>query len=294
MRTDEIRFVTEVYRTGSMARAARNLNITPQGLGKAIQKLEKELGIKLFTRTFEGVLPTAACNQIFDRLTDIVNAEDEIREIVRQYATSESDEEVFLIGPNTVGFMVEEAILSYNKRYGKNIRVLESNLRDDIQEQAFLENKYAYRYCCAEDVKNNFLLREELIKFRYLLFVGKGSPLERKESVTYEDLSEMTLLVEDMTFPHVRVLQKKFEEHNVKCPKIKCVTINTEMICLRLSSDPTAVYFARSRDRLRYSQCHIINFQPEFYTTLCLETHNKTINRELLSELRKKLANYNS
>ena len=47
MRTDEIRFVTEVYRTGSMARAARNLNITPQGLGKAIQKLEKELGINV-------------------------------------------------------------------------------------------------------------------------------------------------------------------------------------------------------------------------------------------------------
>ncbi len=157
MRTEEIRFVAEVCRTGSIAGAARNLNITPQGLGKAIQKLENELGVKLFTRTFEGVVPTASCNQIYDRLTKIVNAENEIRQIIQQYRHVGINEEIFLIGSNTVGIYVEEAVNAYNIKYGKNIRILQSPLSDDIQEQAFLENKYAYRYCCLENMKNNTL-----------------------------------------------------------------------------------------------------------------------------------------
>lgn len=293
MRTEEIRFVAEVCRTGSMAAAARNLNISPQGLGKAIQKLEKELGIKLFTRTFEGVMPTAACNQIYDRLTEIVNAENEIRDIVQQYLSIENEEEVFLIGPNTVGIFVEEAVREYNRKYGKTIKILEANLNDDIQEQAFLENKYAYRYCCGEDVKNTFLPKAEIVKTHFALFASNNSPLIEKKRVTYEDLSNLTLLVESTSFPHFRVLMKKFAEHEIKPPEIKSVTTNAEIIGYRLAADPSAVYFARERDKMLYSHFLEIEFYPEFYTTLCLETHHKSINVELLAELREKLKNFN-
>ena len=293
MRTEEIRFVAEVCRTGSIAGAARNLNITPQGLGKAIQKLENELGVKLFTRTFEGVVPTASCNQIYDRLTKIVNTENEIRQIIQQYRRVGINEEIFLIGSNTVGIYVEEAVNAYNIKYGKNIRILQSPLSDDIQEQAFLENKYAYRYCCLENMKNNTLPKEEIVKTYYNLFVGRNSPLTGRKSVSYGDLSNLTLLVEEVSFPHVQVLLKKFDEYGVKRPELKSVTTNTEIIALRLSADPSAVFFARARDRARYSRFTEVDFEPCFYTTLCLETHNSSVNTDLLTELRKKLKDYN-
>ncbi len=293
MRTEEIRFVAEVCRTGSIAGAARNLNITPQGLGKAIQKMDNEEADKLITRDFEGVVRTARSNQISDRETKLVHADNEIRQIIQQYRHVGINEEIFLIGPNTVGIYVEEAVNAYNIKYGKNIRILQSPLCDDIQEQAFLENKYAYRYCCLENMKNNTLPREEIVKTYYNLFVGRNSPLTGRKSVSYGDLSNLTLLVEEVSFPHVQVLLKKFDEYGVKRPELKSVTTNTEIIALRLSADPSAVFFARARDRARYSRFTEVDFEPCFYTTLCLETHNSSVNTELLTELRKKLKDYN-
>lgn len=294
MRTEEIRFVTEVCRTGSMASAARNLNITPQGLGKAIQKLEKELGVKLFVRTFEGVFPTPVCNQIYNKLNDIVNTENAIREIIGQTVPSGKEEEVFMVSANTVGIYVEAAVKEYNEKFNKNIRLLEVLLSDEQQEQAFMENKYTYRYCCQEDVQNKILLREEIVKLRYVLLAGRGSPLIGKEFVTYKDLSETTLLVEDLHYPHIRVLLGKFDALGIPKPAIKCVTINAEIIALRLRSDPSAVYFARARDTNQISQFDSLNFYPPFYTTMCLETHNKTMNRRLLKILREKMKDYNT
>ena len=238
-------------------------------------------------------LITAGCNQIYDRLTRIVNAENEIREIIQQYQRVGINEEIFLIGPNTVGVYVEEAVNAYNAKYGGNICILQSPLSDNIQEQAFLENKYAYRYCCLENVKNNTLPKEEIIKTYYHLFVGRNSPLTGRKSVSYGDLSNLTLLVEELSFPHVQVLLKKFDEHGVKRPKLKSVTTNTEIIALRLSAEPSAVFFARARDRAQYCRFTEVNFEPGFYTTLCLETHNSAVNAELLAELRKKMKDYN-
>lgn len=293
MRTEEIRFVAEVCRTGSMAGAARSLNITPQGLGKAIQKLEKELGVKLFTRTFEGVTPTSACNQIYEKLNDIVNAENAIREILGQIVSSTAPEEIFLISPNMVAFYIEQAVQEYNERFGGHIRVLESRLDDDMQEQTFLENKYAYRYCCKEIVKNRYLQKEDIVRMHFVPIVCEESPLLKKALVTYEDLSDKTLLVEEMTYPHIRLLLQTFDEKGLSRPAVKSVTTNTEITRMRLQADPQAVFFARARDKELIGAFRPLNFLPPFYTTLCLETHNETVNRNLLKIIREKMKDYN-
>lgn len=46
------------YESGSMAKAAEQVVITPQGLSRLIASLEVELGGRLFMRTSQGVVPT--------------------------------------------------------------------------------------------------------------------------------------------------------------------------------------------------------------------------------------------
>ena len=49
----------KICETHSFSAAARELYVTPQGISKSIDKLEKELGVPLFARTRTGIELTA-------------------------------------------------------------------------------------------------------------------------------------------------------------------------------------------------------------------------------------------
>lgn len=55
---DELLSFQCICREKSIRKAAQLLFITPQGLSKALRNLERELGVKLFIRTSEGMTLT--------------------------------------------------------------------------------------------------------------------------------------------------------------------------------------------------------------------------------------------
>ena len=59
MDTKDIRGFIRSFELRSINKAAGDLFISPQGLGKAINRLEAELGVMLFDRTPNGLLPKA-------------------------------------------------------------------------------------------------------------------------------------------------------------------------------------------------------------------------------------------
>ncbi len=54
----EIEYFVEVYQTRHVSRAAIRLGVTQPTLTLSLQKLEEKLGVKLFHRTKQGVVPT--------------------------------------------------------------------------------------------------------------------------------------------------------------------------------------------------------------------------------------------
>lgn len=67
------------YETGSMAKAAEEVIITPQGLSRLIASLEAELGGQLFTRTSQGVVPTDLGRKAYPRTVKILALMQEMR-----------------------------------------------------------------------------------------------------------------------------------------------------------------------------------------------------------------------
>lgn len=58
MNQRQLSYFLEVYKQRSISTAAQSLFISPQGLSKTILALENELGVKLFTRSKNQMLPT--------------------------------------------------------------------------------------------------------------------------------------------------------------------------------------------------------------------------------------------
>lgn len=61
-----------VLASHSIARAARELNLTQPAVTKAIQELEADLGVELFERTNRGVLPTCYATLLGDRVKAVI------------------------------------------------------------------------------------------------------------------------------------------------------------------------------------------------------------------------------
>lgn len=58
MTIQQLEYILEVKRCGTIAQAAKNLYVTPACVGNAIRSLEEELGFAIFERSWHGVVPT--------------------------------------------------------------------------------------------------------------------------------------------------------------------------------------------------------------------------------------------
>ena len=67
-----LRLFVEVVRQGSFAAVARDRNIDPSSVSRAIAGLEEELGIRLFQRTTRQLSPTEAGMTYFERIEPLV------------------------------------------------------------------------------------------------------------------------------------------------------------------------------------------------------------------------------
>ena len=58
MTIPQLQYLLEVYRTGSISQAARNLSVAQSSISSSLSTLEAELGFSVFSRSRQGVHPT--------------------------------------------------------------------------------------------------------------------------------------------------------------------------------------------------------------------------------------------
>jgi DNA-binding transcriptional LysR family regulator len=80
MNWDDLRFVLALSRAGSLARAAKELKVDHTTVGRRIEAVEADLGVRLFTRTTTGYVPTAEAERLFP---DIERVEDAVLALER-------------------------------------------------------------------------------------------------------------------------------------------------------------------------------------------------------------------
>lgn len=71
MTFQQLKYLLEVYNTGSITAAAQNLYLAQSSLSIAITNLENELGCQIFTRTKNGMIPTSQGLKIINRASRI-------------------------------------------------------------------------------------------------------------------------------------------------------------------------------------------------------------------------------
>ena len=96
MTLQQMEYIVAVYRLRHFAKAAEHCGVTQPPLSAMIQKLEQELGVKLFERSSQQVVPTAIGRLVVEQAWRVISRARKIKDIVEEERNALSG--VFRIG----------------------------------------------------------------------------------------------------------------------------------------------------------------------------------------------------
>lgn len=83
MNLTHLKYALEVERTGSITKAAENLAMGQPNLSRVIKELEDTTGIRIFSRTSKGIVPTENGRIFLERAAEIVRQTQELENLFR-------------------------------------------------------------------------------------------------------------------------------------------------------------------------------------------------------------------
>ncbi|KGE71980.1 LysR family transcriptional regulator [Spirochaeta lutea] len=195
MNTRALKCFIEVYEKKSVAAAAREIYISPQGLSKIIKQLEYDLETELFFRGAQGMEATEAGELLYARARHICYLLDDIKK------------EISIIGGskgtlNVVVTYSTSAIVPYEMLH--RFSNLNPNLQIKIDEYP---DEFAVNDLFQDEADVGIVLGHEgipncsyelLVPGRTVIIVGPDHPLASRNEISLDDLKNHQLVVKTM------------------------------------------------------------------------------------------------
>ncbi|WP_026790204.1 LysR family transcriptional regulator [Pleomorphomonas oryzae] len=149
---------------GSYTAAARSLSVSPSAVSKSVQRLERHLGVSLFTRTTRSLTFTPEGRELHERALRLLRAAEDIEQVATA-ARSEPSGTLRVAAPLPIGLhVIAPALPAFRARYPKVTVDLRLNDRivdiveegidvairiGELPDSGLLSRKLApHRLCC--------------------------------------------------------------------------------------------------------------------------------------------------
>lgn len=138
MNSKQIQYAIKLSKTRNFSQVAEQLNISQPALSKQILSLEKELGVKLFDRSYNPMTLTPAGEYFIRNAVDLLYREDQLMRSMEQFQTGESGQLVIGTTPFRSSYMIPNIVKKVREQYpGIEVRLHEVGsdiLRAEVQE----------------------------------------------------------------------------------------------------------------------------------------------------------------
>lgn len=196
MKLQQLKYVIEVVRCGSINEAARRLYISQPTLSKAIKELEKELGVTIFTRTSTGIALSPDGAEFLGYARQVV---EQAELLERRYFDTVPSEQLFSISTQHYAFAVNAFVEMIKKHGGDKYQftMRETRTYEIIEDVKNLRSEIGILYVSSFNEKVMMqLLKENGLDYHQLfeadphIFVSSENPLAKKAFVSLEDLED--------------------------------------------------------------------------------------------------------
>ncbi|MDR2118510.1 MAG: hydrogen peroxide-inducible genes activator [Tannerellaceae bacterium] len=187
MTIQQLEYVLAVDSFRHFARAAEHCGVTQPTLSMMIQKLEDELGIKLFDRNVQPVKPTPSGRKIVEQARIVLYQASLIKEIV--YEEGKSVKGVFRLAilPTIAPYLVPRFFLNLTKKHKDlEIHILEMKTAPTIA--ALLNGEIDAAIIASQPVESE-LRGQTLYYEQFFGYVARSEPLFKHELIRTADVN---------------------------------------------------------------------------------------------------------
>ncbi len=131
------RLFVAVYEERSFTAAAAREFSTQPGVSQHIQKLEEQLGLRLFSREAGAVVPTPAADAYYSACQQVLRAHEEANRVARSYAGGIDGELTVGLTPTTAAALVAPTLAAFmSKHPNVVVRVVEAYSATIVEQVA--------------------------------------------------------------------------------------------------------------------------------------------------------------
>ncbi|MDR1356582.1 MAG: hydrogen peroxide-inducible genes activator [Tannerellaceae bacterium] len=187
MTLQQLEYVLAVDSFRHFARAAEHCGVTQPTLSMMLQKLEDELGVKLFDRTVQPVRPTATGKKVIEQAHRIVYQASLIKDIVSEEEQSLKDTFRLAVLPTIAPYLVPRFFLKFTEKYANHdIRIMEMKTAPVMT--ALLNGDIDAAIIASQPEKPE-LAGETLFYEEFFGYVSRNEPLFKNDVVRSADVN---------------------------------------------------------------------------------------------------------
>lgn len=194
MELRQIEFFLEVVRQKSFTKAAENLYVAQPAISKSIQKLEKDLGVYLFTRTDKPIRLTPEGERFLQYAATIMDQVHLAKLEMNELSGFEKGEVTIGLPSMAGSYYFPKIIVDFKKEYPHlQISLFEAGTKD-IQA-AIEDGTIDLGVIVVDHQKNEKLKTLPFLKQEMVVCVPSHDPLAKQNSISYERLATLPLVL---------------------------------------------------------------------------------------------------
>lgn len=192
---------------GSLARASKELYMSPQGLSRVLKNLETELDCTLVNRTAAGLELTESGECLRNYAEIVLKEYDKLKQDIESIRASADGSVDLLVAYDIIRYLTPECIMDFQRIY-PNVSFSFEEYPDRTVEKLLMEKKGNVALSIGPFAGECFDV-VSLKKCSLGLLVYEGHPLSKRSQVTVEDLIDENLYLENSSFKLNELIQSR-------------------------------------------------------------------------------------
>ncbi|GEO16927.1 LysR family transcriptional regulator [Microvirga aerophila] len=209
----QIEVIRAIMVTGTVAGAARLLNVSAPGLSRLMKHTETSLGVRLFDRRNGRFVPTAQANGIFEQVNTIFTKVEDLRGAISRLETGASQELRIGSVPSIANVMVPRAIETVRRHHPDLVIDINTLKIEEAIDYLLLGKGEVVAISSRFDHPS--LTFEPLASGELFCIVPEGHPLDGFDVISAEEIVRHPLIGIDPNDPYGRIMSNIFRERGL-------------------------------------------------------------------------------
>jgi LysR family transcriptional regulator, hydrogen peroxide-inducible genes activator len=288
----QLEYIVAVDTYRSFVTAAEKCFVTQPTLSMQIQKLEENLGVKLFDRSKQPVIPTDIGQQVVEQARLILAESSKLQELIAAHKNELAGELKIGVIPTIAPYLLPKVIMNFTSKYPK----VQLSIWEYTTEQIIQNLKIGLLDCgvLSTPLEDKTLQEIPLFYEDFVIYSSDNSSVANKEHICVDDINiEETWLLNEghcMRNQVLNICKKKTAANGIRSFEYNTGSVETLKRMVDLNAGITILPELSLSDFSKEQMKKVRRFdEPVPAREISLVTHRNFLKRGLINSLKKEI-----